>query len=363
VPTTARRWLFLLVSGLVCLVAPSAAGATSVTVDPVVTGTPGSNGWYVSNVNVNWQFSPSPDAVSGCFIGTITAEGHKHIVCTATWTGIASLTYTLDIYIDKTPPTVRGVPSRAPDANGWYDKPVSVRFVGTDPTSGVAACTSTSYSGPDNGNASVAGTCTDKAGHVGSGTYGFSYDSTPPTIGSVTAKHGNRSVLLAWTESADSTISQVTRTARPSGPSEVVYRGTDKAFRDKGLRVATQYHYTVTAYDQAANAAAYTLAVTATGPLINPVPGQRVTTSPLHLAWLPKKGASYYNVQLIRGKRILSKWPVRTSLKLPRSWVYHGHRYRLHAGVYRWYVWPGLGKRKRAHYGRLLGSNSFVYAG
>lgn len=359
----ANRWLFLLVSGLVCLAAPSAAGGAAVSVNPVVQGTLGNNGWYVSNVSVTWQFDPTPTSVTGCFIGTITAEGTTHIDCQATWSGGINIDYPLDISIDKTAPTVHGVPSRTPDANGWYDKPVSVGFAGTDPTSGVASCSSASYSGPDNGNASVTGTCTDNAGNVGHGTYGLSYDATPPTVESITAKHANRSVLLAWTESADTMISQVTRTAGPSDPGKVVYTGTDQAFQDRGLRVGTEYRYTVTAYDQAANAAASTLAVTATGRLISPVPGQRVTTSPLHLAWLPMKGASYYNVQLIRCKRVLSTWPARTSLELPRSWVYRGHHYRLHAGVYRWYVWPGFGKRKQARYGRLLGSNSFVYAG
>jgi hypothetical protein len=146
------------------------------------------------------------------------------------------------------------------------------------------------------------------------------------------------------------------------GPAKVVYRGTATAFRDAGLRVGAKYQYTVTAFDQASNAAARTLPVTATGALINPVPGQRVT-SPPRLAWLPVKGASYYNVQLIRDGRILSAWPTRANYKLPRSWIYHGRRYRMRAGVYRWYVWPGFGKLAQARYGRLLGRSSFVYAG
>jgi hypothetical protein len=358
--TAANRWLLLLILALACLAAPSAAGGTSITINPVVQGTMGSNGWYVSNVNVSWYFNPPPDSVSGCFVGTITDEGHTHIVCTATWNGVASLTYTLDIYIDKTPPAVHAVPSRKPNANGWYNKRVSFSFAGTDATSGVASCSSTSYSGPDNGNASVKGTCTDKAGNVGNGAYAFSYDATPPSVGPLIAKPGNRSVLLEWTDSADTRISQLTRTGA-NGAGKVVYRGRDKAFRDKGLRVGAKYHYTVTAFDEAANRAVNTVAITATGRLLNPVPGQRVT-SPPHLAWLPAKGAGYYNVQLIRGKQILSTWPARTSLKLRRSWIFHGHRYRLRPGVYRWYVWPGFGKRKQAHYGPLLGSNSFVYA-
>ena len=72
------------------------------------------------------------------------------------------------------------------------------------------------------------------------------------------------------------------------------------------------------------------------------------------------KGASYYNVQLIQGRRILSAWPTRPQLRLPRTWIYQGQRYRLRAGRYRWYVWPGYGLLSAAHYGRLLGGSSFV---
>ena len=358
---TANRWLLLLGLAVACLAVPASAAAGG-SVNVVVGGTPGANGWYVSNVTVNWVFGdPLPTQTNGCDAVTISAEGHTHLECSATWADASHTNFPLDIYIDKTPPTVEGAPSRAPDVNGWYDKPVSVSFSGEDSTSGVASCSSTSYSGPDNGNASVAGTCTDNAGNVGHGAYGFSYDATPPTLGPVTAKHGNRTLWVAWTSSADTTLSQVTRTGGPGNQTKVVYQGPADAFLDKGLRAAAKYQYTVSAYDEAGNTATNTLTVTATGRLLNPVPGQRVT-SPPHLAWLAAKGASYYNVQLIRGKRILSAWPARTSLKLRGSWTFHGHRYRLRPGVYRWYVWPGFGKRKQAHYGRLLGSNSFVYA-
>jgi hypothetical protein len=141
---------------------------------------------------------------------------------------------------------------------------------------------------------------------------------------------------------------------------KLIYRGTARAFRDKRLRPGTKYHYTVTASDAAANSAAKALTVTATGRLTNPVPGEHVS-SPPRLAWLHVKGASYYNVQLFRGKLIFSAWPKRASLKLPRSWVYQGHRYRLRSGVYRWYVWPGFGRLSRAKYGRLVGHSSFAY--
>ena len=57
-------------------------------------------------------------------------------------------------------PSVTALPGRRPDANGWYNHPLSVSFSGSDPTSGVATCSSASYGGPDNPAASIPGTCT-----------------------------------------------------------------------------------------------------------------------------------------------------------------------------------------------------------
>ena len=361
VPTASRRLLVFVVA-LVSLALPSAAAGQGESITPVISGTMGANGWYTSNVTVNWVVTPPPDSESsGCLTVTYTADTPgTNRTCSATW-GSIHIDFTVTIKIDKTAPAVHAVPSRPPDVNGWYNHPVPVSFAGSDATSGLAGCSSTTYSGPDNGNASVAGTCTDNAGNVGSARYGLSYDATPPSLGKVTAKHGDRNVLLGWTASPDVQGVQVMR-SRGSGPNKLIFNGTGAAFRDKGLRPGAQYHYTVSAFDVAANSATQALTVTATGRLINPVPGERVSARP-HLAWLPAKSANYYNVQLIRGKRILSAWPTHAHFKLPRSWVYQGHRYRLRPGVYRWYVWPGLGARARGHYGRMLGGSTFVYAG
>jgi hypothetical protein len=79
------------------------------------------------------------------------------------------------------------------------------------------------------------------------------------------------------------------------------------------------------------------------------------------LRWSSDKSATYYNLQLYRGgKKILSTWPVVTSFRLPRSWSYAGHSYRLARGTYKWFVWPGRGARANAKYGPLLGSSTFV---
>jgi len=93
--------------------------------------------------------------------------------------------------------------------------------------------------------------------------------------------------------------------------------------------------------------------------LYGPPPGAKVA-SPPRLAWAPVENATYYNVQVWRGRRIFSAWPSRPSLRLKRSWIYEGRRYRLTPGRYRWYVWPGFRGRGAKSFGRLLGGSSFV---
>ena len=90
----------------------------------------------------------------------------------------------LKIKVDQTPPVVTGgQPARAADANGWYNHAVPVAFAGSDLTSGVDACTATTYGGPDSASASVPGTCIDRAGNVSAPLgYGLKYDETAPTV-------------------------------------------------------------------------------------------------------------------------------------------------------------------------------------
>jgi hypothetical protein len=43
-----------------------------------------------------------------------------------------------------------------------------------------------------------------------------------------------------------------------------------------------------------------------------------------------------------------------------KTWRYLGKTQALRPGRYTWHVWPGLGSREQARYGKLLGSSSFV---
>jgi hypothetical protein len=268
------------------------------------------------------------------------------------------------LHIDKTAPSVGAVTARPPDYGGWFNHPVSVLFQGSDATSGVASCSSSTYSGPDAAAAVVSGTCQDVAGNVGAGSFALNYDATPPAPPSVDAMPGNRKVKVTWTTSPDST-SEVVRFSRNRAP-VVIYQGTGDAITDRSLRNGRRYRYVVTRIDQAGNRAAAQASTVPTGSrLLLPFAGQRIkltredTSLPL-LVWKPVHRARYYNVQVFHaGRKILSAWPEEPERRLERRWTYRGADYRLTEGRYCWHVWPGYGKRSRHRYGKRLGVSCF----
>jgi hypothetical protein len=140
--------------------------------------------WYRSDVRIDWTVIPADAAITGCQDKTFSADtAGTNEFCRAD-DGSAEVTVQLKIKVDKTPPVVTGgAPARAADANGWYNHAVLLTFSGTDQTSGIAGCTSTTYGGPDSAAASVAGVCTDKAGNASSPLgYGLKYDATGPDV-------------------------------------------------------------------------------------------------------------------------------------------------------------------------------------
>jgi hypothetical protein len=356
-----RRLVFLSALIGMLLVAPQAGGAPP-DIAVTIVGTLGSNGWYRSNVTVSWTVLGA-ESSTGCNVVTLATDtpGTK-LTCSAV-SGGDETSKSVTIKLDKTAPSATAVPGRPPDSNGWYNRPLTVSFTGADATSGVAGCSSAQYSGPDNGEAAVAGSCTDVAGNVTAASFGLKYDATAPTLFAVTTKRGNRSAQVAWRKSSDTWYVEVLRAPGRHGAGEtVVYRGSETFYRDTGLVVGRKYQYRVAGLDAAGNRAEQQTDLVATGALLSPGPGERVT-SPPNLIWATAKRASYYNVQLMyRGKKVLSAWPADPSYRLRRTWSYNGRRYRLRPGLYRWYVWPGLGRRSASKYGGLLGSSTFVVA-
>jgi hypothetical protein len=343
------------------------ADATPPSITPVYSPSLPATGWYRGNVTLNWVVV-DPDSVilnmTGCAAQTFSADtpGTK-VTCAASSEGGDSSS-SVTIKVDKTPPTVTAAPGRAADANDWYNRAVTIGFSGADVTSGLASCSpAVQYAGPDNPTAIVSGSCSDIAGNSKPASFGFKYDATAPNLFALTARPGNRSAEVAWRKSSDTRLVQVLRAPGKGGAGEsVVYQGSATVFRDRGLIVGRKYEYRVAGLDEAGNRAERKADVVATGPLLSPAPGARVTGAP-YLVWTAVKKASYYNVQLVRGRKVLSAWPARPGFRLRRTWSYNGRRYKLRPGVYRWYVWPGFGKISDSRYGRMLGSSTFVVAG
>jgi hypothetical protein len=341
--------------------------ARALDIDWAPFGTPGANGWYVSDVWINWYYSD--------VVGTqtqfcnpahlVTDTAGQTVTCVAAdGTGSTSRT-TAPIKIDRTAPATRVTPDRPSDFGGTYNHTLTLNWRASDATSGVESCSTTTYSGPDATNVTLTGTCRDRAGNVSAPVpFVFSYDATPPVVSKVTASIGRKTATIAWQVAGAATVSLIRASAKAPTRQRTVYAGTGSSFTDRGLTTGRHYRYIVSAVDGAGNVATRSLNVTPGAAskerLLAPRANAKLRKPPL-LRWRRVAKARYYNVQVFRkGKKILSTWPSKPHYQLRRTWRYRGHRYRLSGATYRWYLWAGYGKRSAHHYGGLLGKRSFI---
>jgi hypothetical protein len=346
--------------------APAAAqGVVTATCTSDGVTAPCGTGWYTSAVSLVWSASPPPDSTSGCSLGIknhFDSDSVTGLSCTAVW-GSLSDSLRFPLHVEVSTPRIVAIPSRPPDSNGWYNHPLSVSFHGSS-FSGIGWCTpTTAYVGPTRSIATVKGGCVDNAGKPITTSFPLRFDTTPPSL-AVASFRADRTIRLNWRAGADIapialvTIVRTSVTAHPA--STIVYAGSGNSFTDKRVRNGIRYRYAVTARDQAGNATARTIELTPGPHLLGPAPHAHLAAPP-QLSWTSVRRATYYNVQLLRsGKKILSAWPKGTRFRLPRKWAFEHHHYRLRPGRYRWYVWPGFGKRAAGRYGRVIGHGTFT---
>ena len=148
---------------------------------------PNAAGWYRAPVMLQWSGSDATSGVASCsqqltYGGPDAASTSQTGSCTDNAGNSSNASLTL--HYDSAPPTVAVNPARPADHDGWYSRPVSISWSGTDATSGIDSCSATlTYSGPDNANASSIGGCTDHAGNSASPPpLSFQYDATSPTV-------------------------------------------------------------------------------------------------------------------------------------------------------------------------------------
>ena len=194
---------------------------------------PNGNGWYREPVTVSFAVTDAlsgpdscdlPKTYSGPNDGTASLSG----ICRDKAGNSASRAHALKY--DATAPTVTGAEAdRPPNATGWYKDPVDVSFEGSDATSGIGSCPTRTYGGPDGTDATVTGTCTDRAGNQSAAAaFPVKFDGTAPTVtGAVPARSPDSGTwyrrAVSFTFTADDPISGVTSC------SPATYSGPDRA--------------------------------------------------------------------------------------------------------------------------------------
>jgi hypothetical protein len=231
---------------------------------------------------------------------------------------------------------------------------------------GFEACGSpVSYHGLGDGPHAFSVRARDPSGNLSTpAAYGWSIDATAPETALASGPQPGTATSASFAFSASE---PAVFECRLDGAAFALC-GSPKGY--DGLGVG-EHRFEVRAIDSAGNVdatpvvhvwriSAVVPVVRTTSALHAPKAGAIVKKPPL-LAWRRVSGASYYNVQVYRGrKKVLSAWPTRTRLKLRSQWKYLGRKQRLLPGAYRWYVWPGRGPASARRYGRLLGQSTFT---
>ena len=159
------------------------------------------------------------------------------------------------IKYDATAPTVTPAADRPPDAHGWYRKPLTVSFAGTDLTSGVASCSAPiRYAGPDQPKAAVVGSCRDHAGNAAEVGQPFAYDATAPKLAGVKAELAKGVARIGWQRSDDVASIELMRSPGINGARTTnVYKGKGTSFVDRTVHAGIRYRYELIVADVAGN--------------------------------------------------------------------------------------------------------------
>ena len=186
--------------------------------------------------------------------------------------------------------------------------------------------------------------------------------TAPAAVSKLKAKVSGHTVTLTWKNPADHDFDHVEITAGERKPAAL--KASKRVYSGKGTKARTALApgqsrwFVVVAYDIVGNASApASVHVTIAAPSkFGPAPRAKVHGK-VRLSWPLARRARYYNVQVYAGKkRILVSWPAGRALQLPRAKLKRGT-------TYTWYVWPGLGAKAKAHYGKLIGKNVFTFTG
>ena len=144
------------------------ADATPPVITPDVSGTLGSNDWYVGDVAVSWTVTDGESAVtatSGCEPTTLSADtAGVTLTCSATSAGGAS-SQSVTVKLDKSGPSANlAVTAGTLGLDGWYTSDLTISTSGSDDVSGPVTCAADQYQTTETASTDFNGSCTNDAG-------------------------------------------------------------------------------------------------------------------------------------------------------------------------------------------------------
>ena len=156
---------------------------------PVITAAPGSApnpaGWYKDDVTVSFGCNDALSGIDVCPAAVILGEGADQAASgTATDAAGNSATASVSgINVDKTAPLLNGAALTTPNAAGWYQGDVTVRWTCSDALSGIAgACPADSVITQEGADLEATASVADLAGNVSTASVSASIDRTPPLL-------------------------------------------------------------------------------------------------------------------------------------------------------------------------------------
>jgi hypothetical protein len=161
---------------------------------------PDANGWYNHAISYSFAGADATSGVGSCDAATYSGPDSAGASITGTCRDKAgnSAARAFPLAYDATQPTVRPVPSRPPDKYGWYGRDVEIAFAGGDATSGVEACSRVRYGAPNSEQASVVGSCRDRAGNEALSAFQFKYSE--PLLAPRSGTRSSTPPLLDWVD-------------------------------------------------------------------------------------------------------------------------------------------------------------------
>ncbi len=185
-------------------------------ITPTVSPTPNGAGWNNSLVTVTWTVTDSVSPITsmtGCDPTTLSSDSASTTyTCSATSRG-GTASQSVTIKLDQVAPLLSGAATTPPNANGWYNAPVSIHWTCSDALSGVAGtCPANTTLSSEGSAVTASAAVSDVAGNTTNATSAPVQIDThaPVTTASAVPTWNNNDVVL--TLSATDNLSGVDTT-------------------------------------------------------------------------------------------------------------------------------------------------------